>query len=369
MRVPFRCGHLTVTDACPVGKGFPRCSQMGQSPRAPRRGVLVMMTTTLTRTPYHHTRIGGFQDQARLALFVSPVGALRASGAPGFRRRGTSGGRCFRHGLFLILESFSSADFGRRPKHSSGFRLAANSYAKDQWAHMRQLGVPAAQEAQEEDDDRRPKWDTAPPTTKREWKPSIALMKKKTAALTELDASAPFRASFFPSCLLHAEADLKPKKDFKEATLQTECGGFLRPGTRQVRRNGLLRIRQRLWRHEAPSWRHFRGFPSGRGVPPSSPKGHTGRPRGHPQGSWWHRQRRIEYRHWLLQPGYQRPQALGLGVIGCKVHLSNLETLPSFPHASIWRRGKDQGGLGGRQASAILGRPLPLQDLLQPPHF
>jgi hypothetical protein len=106
----------------------------------------------------------------------------------------------------------------------SGFRLAANSFARDQWAHLRQLGVPAAQEAQDEDDDRRPKWDTVPPTTK-EWKLSINLMKKKTSALTEPDASAPFRASLLPSCLLHAEAYLKPKKDFKEATLQMNVAG------------------------------------------------------------------------------------------------------------------------------------------------
>jgi hypothetical protein len=33
-------------------------------------------------------QIGGFQDQARLALFVSPVGALWASGACGFREGG-----------------------------------------------------------------------------------------------------------------------------------------------------------------------------------------------------------------------------------------------------------------------------------------
>jgi hypothetical protein len=76
---------------------------------------------------------------------------------------------------------------------------------------VRQLGVSAAQQkAEEEDDDRRPKWDTASPTTKRKWKSSIALMKKKTNALTECDASAPFRVSEFPACLLHAEADLKP---------------------------------------------------------------------------------------------------------------------------------------------------------------
>jgi hypothetical protein len=84
---------------------------------------------------------------------------------------------------------------------------------------MRQLGVPDAQEAQEEDDDRCPKWDTASPTTKKEWKATIGAMKKKMSALTEPDASALFRDSLFPSCLQHAEANLKPKKDFKEATL------------------------------------------------------------------------------------------------------------------------------------------------------
>jgi hypothetical protein len=134
------------------------------------------------------------------------------------------GGRCFRHGLFLILESSSSSDFGRRPRRSSGFRLAATPYARDQWACMRQL-PDAQKKAEEEDNDRRPKWETAPSTTKREWNASIALMKKKTTALTECDASAPFRVSEFPSCLLHAEADLKPKKAFKETTLRTNVAG------------------------------------------------------------------------------------------------------------------------------------------------
>jgi hypothetical protein len=119
------------------------------------------------------------------------------------------------HVLYLILESLSSAEFGRRPERSSGFRLAANSFAKDQWAHLCQLGVPAVQEAGEaKDDDRHPKWDTAPPSSKKEWKTAISTMKREASALTEPDASAPFRASAFPSCLLHTEADLKPKKDF-----------------------------------------------------------------------------------------------------------------------------------------------------------
>jgi hypothetical protein len=53
-------------------------------------------------------------------------------------------------------------------------------------------------------------------------------MKRTASALTEPVASAPFRASLFPTCLLHAEADLRPKKAFEEATLRTDtacaCG-------------------------------------------------------------------------------------------------------------------------------------------------
>jgi hypothetical protein len=154
-----------------------------------------------------------------LSRLLGPFGPL----APVVSVEG--GPRCFCHGLFLILESFCSADFGRHLKHSSGFRLTANSYAKDQWAQMRQLGVPDAQEAQEEVDDHRPKWDMTLPTTKKEWKSSIGAMKRKMSALTEPDASAPFKASLFLSFLQHAEADLKPKKNFKEATLRTNVAG------------------------------------------------------------------------------------------------------------------------------------------------
>jgi hypothetical protein len=86
--------------------------------------------------------------------------------------------------------------------------------------------VPAVQEADEaKDDDRCPKWGTASPSSKKEWKTAISTMKREASALTEPDASAPFRASAFPSCLLHAEADLKPKKDLKEAMLRTNVAG------------------------------------------------------------------------------------------------------------------------------------------------
>jgi hypothetical protein len=50
-------------------------------------------------------------------------------------------------------------------------------------------------------------------------------MKRKVTALTEADESALFRASQFPSSLLHVEADLKGKKPFKDAILRTNVAG------------------------------------------------------------------------------------------------------------------------------------------------
>jgi hypothetical protein len=50
-------------------------------------------------------------------------------------------------------------------------------------------------------------------------------MKRAESALTEPVASAPFRASLFPTCLLYAETDLRPKNTFKEATLRTDTAG------------------------------------------------------------------------------------------------------------------------------------------------
>jgi hypothetical protein len=83
----------------------------------------------------------------------------------------------------------------------------------------------APKKAKDEEDNRRPRWDSAPPTAKREWKASIALMKRRASALAVDNAAAPFRVSLFPSSLLHAEADLKPKKAFKEASLRTNVAG------------------------------------------------------------------------------------------------------------------------------------------------
>jgi hypothetical protein len=58
-----------------------------------------------------------------------------------------------------------------------------------------------------------------------EWKFTIHSMKRTSSVLTEPAELAPFRLLLFPSCLLHAEADLKPKKAFKEAVFRTDAAG------------------------------------------------------------------------------------------------------------------------------------------------
>jgi hypothetical protein len=120
----------------------------------------------------------------------------------------------------------SSSDFGRRPRIlSKGFHLAANSFAIDQWEHLCQLSSPPKVDKVDSEDRRRLRWKTDVPTSRKEWKTSITRMKRTASALTEPVASAPFRSSLFPTCLLHAEADLRPKKAFKEATLRTDTAG------------------------------------------------------------------------------------------------------------------------------------------------
>jgi hypothetical protein len=96
---------------------------------------------------------------------------------------------------------------------------------KEQWAHMRQAAVPASTPAAEEDIDHRPSWEPTRPTVTREWSRSISSMKRKVATLTEAKEAALFRASEFPSSLLHVEADLKGKKPFKDAVLRTNVAG------------------------------------------------------------------------------------------------------------------------------------------------
>jgi hypothetical protein len=71
---------------------------------------------------------------------------------------GTTGSRCFFPWPIPDLGILSSADFGRCPKRSSGFRLAANPFAVDQWEHLRHLGDVSTQDVKvDPDDDRRPR--------------------------------------------------------------------------------------------------------------------------------------------------------------------------------------------------------------------
>jgi hypothetical protein len=50
-------------------------------------------------------------------------------------------------------------------------------------------------------------------------------MKRSSSVLTEPAESAPFRLSLFPPSLLHAEANFRTKKTFKEAVFRTNAAG------------------------------------------------------------------------------------------------------------------------------------------------
>jgi hypothetical protein len=74
----------------------------------------------------------------------------------------------------------------------------------------------------EVEDDRRPRWDTPSSKPKVDWKSSISALKKTASALTE---PAAFRSSLFSASLLHAEANLRSKKAFKDEVLRTDAAG------------------------------------------------------------------------------------------------------------------------------------------------
>jgi hypothetical protein len=121
----------------------------------------------------------------------------------------------------LTLEPNSSDDLGRNAKRLSGFRMGVSPYMKQQWAHM--CEATATTPAAEEDVDHR--WEPSPPTVTWEWSKTISWMKRKETTLTEAKEAAHFRASEFPSSLLHVEVDLKGKKPFKEAVTRTNVAG------------------------------------------------------------------------------------------------------------------------------------------------
>jgi hypothetical protein len=109
----------------------------------------------------------------------------------------------------------------------SGFHFAANSFAIDQWQHLRRLNASSLQESAktEMDDDRRPRWDTPSSKPKVDWEFTISASKQSTSTLMEKAESAPFRSSLFPASILHAEADLRSKRAFKDEALRTDAAG------------------------------------------------------------------------------------------------------------------------------------------------
>jgi hypothetical protein len=91
---------------------------------------------------------------------------------------------------------------------------------------MRQIEPPKEEKVKsEEEDDRLPKWDTPSTKPKVDWETSISALKKTVSSLMEPPESAPFRSSKFPTSLLHAKADLRVKKAFKDEVLRTDTAG------------------------------------------------------------------------------------------------------------------------------------------------
>jgi hypothetical protein len=92
---------------------------------------------------------------------------------------------------------------------------------------MRRINPSSSKEKakSKEEDDLLPKWDTPSSKPKVDWETSIAAMKKTVSALTEPPESDPFRSSKFPLSLLHAKADLRSKKAFKDEVLRTDAAG------------------------------------------------------------------------------------------------------------------------------------------------
>jgi hypothetical protein len=90
---------------------------------------------------------------------------------------------------------------------------------------MHRVDPPKKKVKSEEEDDRLPKWDTPSTKPKVDWETSISSLKKSVSSLSEPPESAPFRSLKFPSSLLHAEADLRLKKFFKDEVLRTDAAG------------------------------------------------------------------------------------------------------------------------------------------------
>jgi hypothetical protein len=90
---------------------------------------------------------------------------------------------------------------------------------------MHRIDPPKPKVKSEEEDYRLPKWETPSTVPKLDWETSISTLKKTVSTLTEPPESVVFRSSKFPPSLLHAEADLRSKKAFKDEVLRTDAAG------------------------------------------------------------------------------------------------------------------------------------------------
>jgi hypothetical protein len=199
---------------------------------------------------------------------------------------------------------------------------------KWQWPRMRQVAVPASTPAAEEDIDHRPSWEPTPPTVTREWSRSISSMKHKVTTLTEVKEAALFRASKFPSVLLHVETNLKGEKPFKDSVLQTRMTGAC--GLALVRCGELA-------------------FSSLGGSRPSYRASTTPSQVTFPK-TWTPSSKSLGT---LREAPSTSARASGRSPTSCPGVLS------PFPNSSLWRQCQDSRGLGGGREKAVSGRLLP----------
>jgi hypothetical protein len=236
----------------------------------------------------------------------------------------------------------------------------------EQWGHMRQVSVPATPPVKVEDIDLRPSWEPTRPTVKKEWNKSISSMKRKVTTLTEADKAALFRASQFPSFLLHVEADLKGKKPFKDAILRTNVVGacglvLIRCGELAFSSMGKESTLMSCL-HDAISGESPQDVDSLLQVLKDTKEDLIDIRKGLGKvanvgsdiaaGSF--NQGVDDLRHLV----WESPLQGGAAYLGA---------LSPFPHASLRQRREDSQGLGSGSEEAISGRLLPLQAQLQPP--
>jgi hypothetical protein len=153
-------------------------------------------------------------------------------------------------------------------------------------------------------------------------------MKRKVTTLTEVKEAALFRASEFPSALLHVETDLKGEKPFQDAVLRTRMTGAC--GLALVRCGELA-------------------FSSLGGSRPSYRASTTLSQVTLPK-TWAPSSRSLGT---LREASSTSAGASGGSPTSCSGVVS------PFPNSSLWRQCQDSRGLGGGWEKAVSGRLLP----------